>query len=129
MATLSATQQAFLKAQNFAVVATVGEDGSPQSTVVWIDTDGENVVFNTKRGRAKVAHLERDPRVSVTVIDAADPYALRRGAGCRVARRRGSRRAHQLPLAQVHGRGFLRTSTDRVIVRVRPDRVLTYNVD
>jgi general stress protein 26 len=57
MATLSDKQQAFLQGKNFAVVATVGEDGSPQSTVVWVDTDGENLRFNTKRGRAKVEHL------------------------------------------------------------------------
>src|ERR1700690_4057071 len=75
MAKLSPTQLAFLEAPNFGVVATVGEDGSPQSTVVWIDTDGENVVFNTKRGRAKVDHLEHDRRVSVTIISADDPYS------------------------------------------------------
>src|SRR5579862_9878918 len=76
MATLSDTQKDFLRGKNFAVVATVSEDGSPQSTVVWVDTDGENVVFNTKRGRAKVEHLERDPRISVTVIDSENPYSF-----------------------------------------------------
>ncbi len=47
MATLTAKQLDLLKGKNFAVVATVGEDGAPQTSVVWVDTDGENVVFNT----------------------------------------------------------------------------------
>jgi PPOX class probable F420-dependent enzyme len=76
MAELSEKQQELLNGPNFAVVATVGEDGSPQSTVVWVDTDGENVRFNTKRGRAKVAHLERDQRVSVTIMDRENPYSF-----------------------------------------------------
>src|ERR1700722_17526837 len=76
MATLSDTQKAFLQGKNFGVVATVGEDGSPQSTVVWVDTDGGNLRFNTKRGRAKGAPLARDPRVSVTVIDSENPYSF-----------------------------------------------------
>ena len=128
MATLSDTQQAFLKAQNFAVVATVGEDGSPQSTVVWIDTDGENVVFNTKRGRAKVAHLERDPRVSVTIIDADDPYSFSRCRASPRSRRRAPPSTSTSSRSSTRARTS-RTSTGRVIVRVRPDRVLAYNVD
>ena len=128
MATLSPTQQAFLKAPNFAVVATVGEDGSPQSTVVWIDTDGENVVFNTKRGRAKVAHLERDPRVSVTVIDAANSYAFVEVQGVASLEDEGAAEHINFLSRKYTGEDFSNLE-DRVIVRVRPDRVLTYNVD
>ena len=128
MATLSPTQQAFLKAPNFAVVATVGEDGSPQSTVVWIDTDGENVVFNTKRGRAKVAHLERDPRVSVTVIDAANSYAFIEVQGVASLEDEGAAEHINFLSHKYTGEDFSNLE-DRVIVRVRPDRILTYNVD
>ena len=128
MAALSPTQQAFLKAPNFAVVATVGEDGSPQSTVVWIDTDGENVVFNTKRGRAKVAHLERDPRVSVTVIDAANSYAFIEVQGVASLEDEGAAEHINFLSHKYTGEDFSNLE-DRVIVRVRPDRVLTYNVD
>ena len=128
MATLSETQLALLKAQNFAVVATVGEDGSPQSTVVWIDTDGENVVFNTKRGRAKVAHLEHDPRVSVTIIDAANPYAFVEVQGVASLDDEGAAEHINFLSHKYTGEDFSNLE-DRVIVRVRPDRVLTYNVD
>jgi len=51
-------------------VTTLRPDRSPHSTPVWIDTDGEQVIFNTAIGRAKERYLHRDPRVSVTVLPA-----------------------------------------------------------
>jgi PPOX class probable F420-dependent enzyme len=126
MATLSTTQQAFLKAPNFAVVATLGEDGSPQSTVVWIDTDGENVVFNTKRGRAKVDHLEQDRRVSVTIIDAENPYSYLEVQGVASLEDEGAAEHINFLSRKYTGEDFSNLE-DRVIVRVRPGRVLVYN--
>jgi PPOX class probable F420-dependent enzyme len=50
-------------------------DGSPHTTVVWVDGDGDDgVSFNTARGRAKPRYIESDPRVSLTVVDPGDPY-------------------------------------------------------
>jgi len=57
-----------------ATLTTVNIDGSPQSTPVWVGLDGDDVLFNTARGRAKARNVERDPRVAVTVIDPDDPY-------------------------------------------------------
>jgi PPOX class probable F420-dependent enzyme len=59
---------------NFATVATLNPDGSSQLSIVWIDWDGEDVLFNTAAGRAKPRNLERDPRVSVLVVDREDGY-------------------------------------------------------
>jgi PPOX class probable F420-dependent enzyme len=60
--------------KSLAFVATVMPDGSPQVTPVWIDYDGEHVVFNTARGRVKEKNLTRDPRVSVAVADPDNLY-------------------------------------------------------
>ena len=57
-----------------ASLATLNPDGSPQITPLWVDLDGDDVVFNTARGRKKARNLERDPRVAVTVIDPDDQY-------------------------------------------------------
>src|SRR5579884_1818827 len=54
--------------KNFGVVTTRRADGSPHSTPVWIDVDGDKVAFNTAVGRAKEKHLRRDPWVSITVL-------------------------------------------------------------
>jgi PPOX class probable F420-dependent enzyme len=59
--------------RNYAVLATVNADGSPQTSVMWIGRDGDDVLFSTVEGRLKHRNMVRDPRVSVTVIDSADP--------------------------------------------------------
>lgn len=63
-----------LAGKNFATVATLNADGSPQATIVWIDTDGENVIFNTADGRVKPKNIRRDARVSVCVFGMENPY-------------------------------------------------------
>jgi PPOX class probable F420-dependent enzyme len=58
----------------FAHLATVGANGAPQVTPVWIDYDGTHVRFNTARGRVKTRNLERNPRVALSVQDPDNPY-------------------------------------------------------
>jgi len=64
-----------LKGKNFAYVATLNRDGSPQLTPVWADTDGTNVLLNTAMGRVKERNIARDPRVAVAINDATNPYS------------------------------------------------------
>jgi len=63
-----------MQAKNFAFVATINKDGTPQLTPVWIDTDGENVLVNTTLDRQKHRNVERDPRVSIGIFDLSNPY-------------------------------------------------------
>jgi PPOX class probable F420-dependent enzyme len=56
------------------IATTLRDDGSPHSTVVWVDTDDGKVSFNTARGRAKERYMSKDPRVSLLVIDPSDAY-------------------------------------------------------
>lgn len=74
MAGLDEKQKAFLENPYVGIATTLREDGSPHSTVVWVDVRDGAVGFNTARGRAKVRHLERDPRVALTVVDPNDAY-------------------------------------------------------
>ena len=62
-----------LDGRNYAVLATVNGDGSPQTSAMWVGRDGEDLLFSTVQGRVKHRNMLRDPRVSVTVLDAADP--------------------------------------------------------
>jgi PPOX class probable F420-dependent enzyme len=59
--------------KNYAVLATVNADGSPQTSVLWVGRDGGDLLFSTVQGRVKYRNMVRDPRVSVSVIDSADP--------------------------------------------------------
>ena len=59
--------------RNYAVLATVNPDGSPHTAVMWVGRDGGDLLFSTVAGRVKHRNMTRDPRVSVSVIDSADP--------------------------------------------------------
>jgi len=74
MAALKSEHKQFLENPYVGVATTLREDGSPHSTVVWVDLEDGVVSFNTASGRAKPRHLEHDPRVSLTVVDPNDPY-------------------------------------------------------
>jgi PPOX class probable F420-dependent enzyme len=67
-------QKLLTEGRNFAAVATLMPDGWPQVSIVWIDSDGEHVIFNTAEGRAKAKNLRRNPKVAVTVMNFENPY-------------------------------------------------------
>ena len=63
-----------LEGKNFASLATINRDGSPQVSVVWIDYKDNHILINTAKNRIKTNNMERDPRVSISVTDAKNPY-------------------------------------------------------
>lgn len=72
---LTEEQRRFLDENPYVgVVTTIRPDGSPHSTVVWVDVEDGVVTFNTEEGRAKPRYIEGDPRVSLLVLDPADAY-------------------------------------------------------
>lgn len=66
--------RARLATPNFWHLATLNPDGSPHVTPMWVDLEGDHVMFNTAIGRAKLRNLRRDPRVSLSHSDAENPY-------------------------------------------------------
>jgi PPOX class probable F420-dependent enzyme len=72
---LSDATRKLLDGRNFAVLATVNPDGSPQSSVMWLGRDGDDILFSTVAGRRKHRNMVRDPRISVSIWDAGDPYS------------------------------------------------------
>ena len=74
MKTFTPAQRAFLEYPFVGVVTDLRPDGSPHSTVVWVDVDDEGVSFNTAWPRAKPRYLESDPRVSLLVVDPNDDH-------------------------------------------------------
>jgi PPOX class probable F420-dependent enzyme len=73
-ASLNDAARQLLDGRNFAVVATIGPGGQPQSSVVWVDRDGDTVVFSVTADKQKARNLTRDPRVSVSLFDLTNPY-------------------------------------------------------
>jgi PPOX class probable F420-dependent enzyme len=74
MAFLTADDIALLNEPQLAHVATVDADGTPHVTPVWVDTDGEHILFNTAKGRQKYLNMARNPVVAVSVVDKADDF-------------------------------------------------------
>ncbi len=63
-----------LEGKNFCFVATLRQDGTPHVVPTWVDVTEDRVVLNTAEGRAWPTNLRRDPRVTLTVADMANPY-------------------------------------------------------
>jgi PPOX class probable F420-dependent enzyme len=125
---LSDATVALLDGKNYAVLATVNPDGSPQTSVLWVGRDGNDLLFSTVAGRVKHRNMERDPRVSVTVLDSADPenYVELRG---RVSMTPDVDRALDTRLSwKYDGRdpGEDRPGAVRVVVRMVVEKVTGY---
>ena len=123
--TLTKEQVRILNARHFATVATVMPDGSPEATVVWIETDGKYIYFNTAFPRLKARNLERDGRVAITVFDPKHPYDDVLAIRGRAELIFEGADAHIDKLSRLYeGKPFdFRPGQKRVIVRVTPERI------
>jgi len=63
-----------LEQPNYAVISTSNADGSIHSAVVWVDLEDGAVLVNSAVGRIWPTNLERDPRATVLVFEASNPY-------------------------------------------------------
>jgi len=73
--TLSPGVRKLFEETNFAHIATVMRDGSPQVSPVWVDLRGDLILVNTAEGRVKPRNVRRDPRVALSIFSQQNPYA------------------------------------------------------
>ena len=59
---------------NFAALTVIPANGHPMTHIMWIDADDDHILVNTDLGRAKATAMNNDPRVTVAIWDAANPY-------------------------------------------------------
>ena len=74
MAAIPDEAKHLLEGKNFAHVATINSDGSPQVSAIWIGIDGDLVTFNTAEGRLKTKNLHRNPDVAISITNQENPY-------------------------------------------------------
>jgi PPOX class probable F420-dependent enzyme len=128
MPRLTEEQLDLFRGTNYAVVATVGDDGSPQTTIVWVDEEDGRPVFNTTNKRAKGRNLRRDPRLSILVWDKDNPYRYVEVEGdAELEDDVGTRNMHAMS-RKYTGKDW-HTPVDRLIVRVTPRRIHDYDDD
>lgn len=112
-----------------AVLATINADGSPQTSVIWVGREGDDLVISSARGRRKDRNIRRDPRVSLSVYDQADPelYAEIRGTATvteDVGRTLAVRLAEEYE-GPGAGQAFLDLPPEvvRVVIRITPQHI------
>jgi len=119
--------QALLKDKNFVHVATLRKDGTPHVVPVWVDTDGEHVIVNSAEGRAWVRNLERDPRITCTVLSMANPYEFAEIRGRVTEKTTDGADEHIDAMAKKYlgldEYPYRSPTEQRVIIRVAPERV------
>ncbi len=126
-ANLSDVARALLNPPVFAVLTTVSADGAPQSSVVWLRTDGDELVFSTIRGRLKCRNMEREPRVSVCAYDPADPYSYVEVRGTVALTEEGGDELIDEMSRAYDGRPWThRPGETRVVARVTPTKVIEH---
>ena len=120
--------------RTFAHVSTVTSDGSPHVTPVWIDydEDANHVLVNTERGRRKARNVAENPAVGLSMTDPDDPYRMLSVIGEVETVTTEGARAH---IDELAGR-YTGTPeyqppirTERVLLRIRPDEVMTWDAE
>src|SRR5208283_4218332 len=61
--------------KNFASVASLMPDGSPQVAPVWVDRDGDTIILNATGTRQRTKNLKKDPRVAISIFEQNNPYS------------------------------------------------------
>ena len=112
--------------RNFAAFTTLLPGGQPMTHVMWVDANDNDILINTEVHRRKFLNVSQDPRVAVTVIDAANSYHYAEVRGRVVETVTGPEaRAHIDFLSQKYvGQPYDpdAITSERVILRIAPDR-------
>jgi PPOX class probable F420-dependent enzyme len=114
------------QAKNFAAFTTLLPGGQPMTHVMWVDADDEHIIINTEVGRQKALNVKRDPRVTVTVIDADNPYHYGEVRGTVVEEVTGPEACASIDKLSMKYTGKPydpnAIKTERVLLRIAPER-------
>jgi PPOX class probable F420-dependent enzyme len=122
---LSDAVRELVDGKNYATLATINVDGGPQTSAMWVGRDGDELLFSTIAGRLKDRNMRRDPRVSVTIMDRADPERYAEVRGRATITEEGGRDLDNTLSWKYDGRdaGEDAPGAVRVVVRVAADKV------
>jgi len=71
---LSDDIKTLVRGANFAHLATLMPDGSPQVASVWVDLEGDRIIVGTSEGSLKAKNAKRDARVALSLVAYDNPY-------------------------------------------------------
>lgn len=121
---LSAEARALIDRPNFAHLATLMADGSPQSVPVWVGREGDRLLVCTSEGSLKGRNTRRDPRVALSIVDLDNPYEEVQLRGRVVERRPDPELKVMDPVSHKYtGKPFpMRSSEGRVALVIEVDK-------
>jgi len=121
---LSPEIKQLLDRPNFAHLATLMADGSPQSVPVWVGREGDRILVCTGEGPLKASNTRRDPRVALSIVDFQNPYMEAQLRGRVVERRPDPDLAIMDPVSRKYtGKPFpFRDPEGRVALVIELDR-------
>jgi PPOX class probable F420-dependent enzyme len=115
-----------LEDRAYGHVLTYGPNGKPQLSMVWMDVEGDEALFNTAEGRVKPRNLRRDPRVVVSVQDRHNPQSYMLLYGKATVTEAGAD-AHIDKLAKrflgADTYPYRKATEKRLVVRIKVDRI------
>ncbi len=118
--------KALAQAPNFAALTTLLPDGQPQTNIVWVDCDDSHLLVNTEQHRQKFLDVERDPRVTLAIWDASNPYRYAEVRGRVTGVTHGDQaRTHIDRLSNKytgHDYDPVMIQSERVFLHIAPDR-------
>jgi PPOX class probable F420-dependent enzyme len=113
--------------KNFAYLATLMDDGSPQVTPIWVDVEGSVILVNTAEGRVKHKNVSRDPRVAISTVDHANPYEMVTVRGKVVEQTRRGADEHINKMAKKYlgmdKYPFKMPGEQRILLKIQPEKV------
>ena len=124
--------KALAQAPNYATVATVMPDGLIQNHVLWVDADDDHILINTEVGRQRFRNIDRDPRMTVTILEDGSWFSWAEIRGRVTETVTGPEaRAHIDALARKYtGAPYANPiQTERVILKLTPDRQFVFPAD
>jgi PPOX class probable F420-dependent enzyme len=123
---LSDDVKSLVRGANFAHLATLMPDGSPQNAPVWVDLDGDRILICTGEGSLKARNTKRDPRVAISIVAYDNPYVEAQIRGRVVERRPDADFAVMDPVSRKYtGKPFpMRDNpAQRLVLVIEVDRV------
>ncbi len=116
------------KGRNLAFVSTLTEDGSPHVTPVWSDIDEDkNILINTSEISAKKRHVDKDPRIAISVVEQYNPYNMVSIKGKVIEQTTEGADEHLRKLAQKYlgfGKYYYRKPKNKLIIlKVKPEKI------
>ncbi|MEC7926583.1 MAG: pyridoxamine 5'-phosphate oxidase family protein [Actinomycetota bacterium] len=116
---------------NFATFTTLFQDGSPQTHIMWVDTDGEYLLINTEIHRTKYLNIKNDKRVNVMIWKHDDTFKFVEIRGKVIGEIKGEEALKNInDLSQKYWNKLypFEVQTERIVLKIEAEREFFFNL-